>query len=48
MENIAQSLAKMAAGLAPVIDSVHPLEAFGGGLAKLEARKAFGKVIVTL
>ena len=48
IENIAQSLAKMAAGLTPVIDAVYPLDAFGEGLAKLEARQAFGKVIVTL
>jgi len=47
IENIAQSLAKMAAGLRPVIDSVHPLADFEEGLAKLEARRVFGKVIVT-
>jgi NADPH:quinone reductase-like Zn-dependent oxidoreductase len=48
IENIGQSLAKMAAGITPVIDSVHPLEAFTAGLAKLESRRVFGKVIVTL
>jgi NADPH:quinone reductase-like Zn-dependent oxidoreductase len=48
IENIAQSLAKMAAGLTPVIDAVYPLDAFADGLAKLESRRVFGKVIVTL
>jgi NADPH:quinone reductase-like Zn-dependent oxidoreductase len=47
MRNIADSLAKMAGGLTPVIDSVFPLEDFGKGLEKLEGRRAFGKVIVT-
>ena len=37
----------MAGGLTPVIDSVYPLDDFAKGLGKLEARKAFGKVIVT-
>jgi hypothetical protein len=31
-----------------VIDTVYPLEAFADGLAKLESRRVFGKVIVTL
>jgi len=48
IENIAQSLAKMAAGLTPVIDTVYPMGAFADGLAKLESRRVFGKVIVTL
>jgi NADPH:quinone reductase-like Zn-dependent oxidoreductase len=48
MENIAQSLEKMAGGMRPVIDSVFPLERFEEGLARLEGRKVFGKVIVTL
>ena len=45
---VAEGLAKMAAGIAPVIDSVLPLERFSEGLARLEGRKVFGKVIVTL
>jgi NADPH:quinone reductase-like Zn-dependent oxidoreductase len=45
--NIAESLAKMAAGLTPVIDSVYPLADFARGLERLEGRKVFGKVIVT-
>lgn len=48
MKNIADSLAKMAAGMSPVIDSVFPIEEFAKGLEKLESRKVFGKVIVTL
>jgi NADPH:quinone reductase-like Zn-dependent oxidoreductase len=47
MRNIADSLAKMAGGMTPVIDSVFPLDDFARGLEKLEGRKAFGKVIVT-
>jgi len=46
IENIAQSLEKMAGGMKPVIDSVFPLEDFEKGLARLEGRKVFGKVIV--
>jgi len=48
MENIAQSLEKMASGMKPVIDSVFPLADFEKGLARIEGRKVFGKVIVTL
>jgi NADPH:quinone reductase-like Zn-dependent oxidoreductase len=47
MRNIADSLAKMAGGMSPVIDSVFPIEEFANGLEKLDSRKAFGKVIVT-
>lgn len=47
IENIAQSLEKMAGGMKPVIDSVFPLERFEDGLARLEGRKVFGKVVVT-
>jgi NADPH:quinone reductase-like Zn-dependent oxidoreductase len=48
MKNIADSLAKMAAGMDPVIDSVFPLAEFEKGLARLEGRQVFGKVIITL
>jgi NADPH:quinone reductase-like Zn-dependent oxidoreductase len=48
IENISQSLEKMAAGMKPVIDSVFPLAQFEEGLARIEGRKVFGKVIVTL
>jgi NADPH:quinone reductase-like Zn-dependent oxidoreductase len=47
IENIAQSLEKMAEGLTPVIDSVFPLAEFQKGLERLEGRKVFGKVVVT-
>ena len=47
IENIAQSLDKMAAGMKPVIDSVFPLAEFEKGLARLEGRQVFGKVVVT-
>ena len=48
IENISRSLDKMASGMVPVIDSVFPLEHFSEGLARLEGRQVFGKVIVTL
>ncbi len=48
MENIREALAKMAAGLTPVIDAVYPLADFSHGLERLESRKVFGKVIVGL
>ena len=46
IENIAQSLEKMAGGMKPVIDSVFPLADFEKGLDRLEGRKVFGKVVV--
>lgn len=48
LRNIRESLAKMAGGLTPVIDSVFPLERFEEGLARLEGRQVFGKVILTI
>jgi NADPH:quinone reductase-like Zn-dependent oxidoreductase len=48
MRNIAESLEKMATGMTPVIDTVFPLEEFSQGLDRLESRKVFGKIIVTL
>ena len=47
MRNIRDSLAKMAAGLTPVIDTEVPLGEIERGLARLEGRQVFGKVIVT-
>jgi alcohol dehydrogenase len=47
MRNIRESLAKMEAGLLPVIDSEIALTDFESGLARLEGRKVFGKIIVT-
>lgn len=48
MANIRQSLEKMAGGMNPVIDSVFPMERFAEGLERLEGRRVFGKVVVTL
>jgi alcohol dehydrogenase len=47
MRNIRESLAKMAAGLRPVIDTEVALPEFERGLARLESRQVFGKIVVT-
>ncbi|MES1155242.1 MAG: zinc-binding dehydrogenase, partial [Pseudorhodoplanes sp.] len=47
MRNIRDGLAKMADGLLPVIDTEVGLEDLERGLARLEGRQVFGKVIVT-
>jgi alcohol dehydrogenase len=47
MHNIRESLVKMADGLLPVIDTEVPLAEFERGLARLETRQVFGKVVVT-
>jgi alcohol dehydrogenase len=36
----------MAAGLAPIIDMEVPLAEFERGLARIESRQVFGKVVV--
>jgi alcohol dehydrogenase len=46
MRNIRTSLDKMAAGLEPVIDTEVDLADFERGLARLEGRQVFGKVVV--
>jgi alcohol dehydrogenase len=46
MRNIRDSLAKMAQGLLPVIDTEVPLAELERGLARLESRQVFGKVVV--
>ena len=46
MRNIRDSLAKIAAGMSPIIDTEFALEDFERGLARLESRQVFGKVIV--
>ncbi len=46
IRNIHESLAKMAAGLSPVIDTEVPLVEFERGLNRLESRQVFGKIIV--
>jgi len=47
MRNIRESLAKMAGGMLPVIDTEVALAEFERGLARLEGRQVFGKIIVT-
>jgi alcohol dehydrogenase len=37
----------MASGMLPVIDTEVPLEEFERGLARLESRQVFGKIVVT-
>ena len=46
MRNIRDSLAKMANGLLPVIDTEIPLAEFERGIARLESRQVFGKIVV--
>jgi alcohol dehydrogenase len=46
LRNIRASLAKMAGGLTPVIDSEFALEDIEQGLKRLESRQVFGKIIV--
>jgi alcohol dehydrogenase len=46
MRNIRDGLAKMAAGILPVIDTEVELADFERGLARLEGRQVFGKVVV--
>jgi alcohol dehydrogenase len=46
MRNIRDSLAKMAGGLTPVIDTEIPVAELERGLARLEGRQVFGKIVV--
>jgi len=46
IRNIGESLAKMASGLSPVIDTEVTLADFERGLGRLESRQVFGKIIV--
>jgi alcohol dehydrogenase len=46
LQNIRTSLAKMAGGLTPVIDSAFAPEDIEQGLKRLESRDVFGKLIV--
>ncbi|HWT10620.1 MAG TPA: zinc-binding dehydrogenase, partial [Roseomonas sp.] len=48
MRNIADGYAKMARGILPVLDTVLPVERFTEGLDRLESRRVFGKIVVTL
>jgi alcohol dehydrogenase len=47
MRNIRESLAKMASGMLPVIDTEVALAEVERGLARLESRAVFGKIVVT-
>jgi alcohol dehydrogenase len=47
LRNIRESLAKMAGGMTPIIDTEVALADFERGLARLESRQVFGKVVVT-
>jgi alcohol dehydrogenase len=47
MRNIRESLAKIAAGMSPVIDTEVTLTDVERGLARLESRQVFGKIVVT-
>jgi alcohol dehydrogenase len=46
MRNIRDSLSKIAAGMAPIIDTEVALAELERGLARIESRQVFGKVIV--
>jgi NADPH:quinone reductase-like Zn-dependent oxidoreductase len=48
LRNVADGLAKMQAGIRPVLDTVVPLEGFEAALRRLESRQVFGKIVVTL
>jgi alcohol dehydrogenase len=47
MRNIRESLAKIAAGMSPVIDTEVALAEVEHGLMRLESRQVFGKIVVT-
>ena len=46
IRNIRESLAKMAGGMTPVIDTEVPVADLESGLARLESRQVFGKIVV--
>jgi len=46
MRNIRESLDKMAGGMTPVIDTEVPVAELERGLARLESRQVFGKIVV--
>ncbi|MCS6890788.1 MAG: zinc-binding dehydrogenase [Rhodovarius sp.] len=48
LRSVAEGLDKMAQGILPVIDRVLPLEDVAQGLARLESRQVFGKLVVRL
>ncbi len=48
IRNIGEGLEKMAQGIRPVIDTVLSADRFAEGLARLEARDVFGKIVIKL
>jgi alcohol dehydrogenase len=48
LRRVESALDRIAAGVAPVIDSVHALSDFRAGLERLEGRHVFGKILVQL
>jgi alcohol dehydrogenase len=48
MSAIARGLDRMASGVLPVIDTEYKLEAFQDGIARLESRDVFGKILVSI
>jgi NADPH:quinone reductase-like Zn-dependent oxidoreductase len=48
MRNMEDSLAKMANGIRPVIDTEIDIDDFEAGLDRLESRKVFGKIVTLL
>jgi NADPH:quinone reductase-like Zn-dependent oxidoreductase len=48
LANAGQALARIAGGVRPVIDTTYTLDSFNDGLARLERRDVFGKLVVTL
>jgi NADPH:quinone reductase-like Zn-dependent oxidoreductase len=45
---LARALDRIAGGVQPVIDTIYPLEEFRAGVARLEHRDVFGKILVAL
>jgi len=45
---LGRALDRIAGGVRPVIDTVYPLEDFRAGLARLESRDVFGKLLVEI
>ncbi|NKC33987.1 zinc-binding dehydrogenase [Falsiroseomonas selenitidurans] len=48
IRNVSDALEKMSQGILPVLDTVVPLDRFAEGLERLESRRVFGKIVVTL
>ena len=48
IHNVAEGLAKMAGGITPVIDTLVTLDGYESALHRLESRRVFGKIVVTL